>query len=834
MFLLKRFSSLLLILFFYNCNIGLVFKDSPKVENGILNLTFWDFEKQGAVNLEGNWEIYWKKILRPEQSNSIANQTPSAYFEFPSSWRGRLLENEIVDGNGYATFRVKILLPAKVNKQTKKKLAMRMKEQATAYELYLDNELLASKGKVGTSAKESIPGYGTNTFFFETEKETLDLVIIVSNYHHRNGGIWSVPVLGTHEQIQQLKYERNSIEFLLGGSILIMTLYHFMLFLFRKNDHTSLYFALFCLITLMRVISTGEIMLVQLIPNIHYEIVTKFEYFSFFLLAPLFFKFFQELFPNEVSGGLVKLSVSIGGILGMIVCLFNLKIYNYFVDFNYIILILTIILVYYYQIKIIIKRVDDSITVFLCTNFLIIFILNDILYNLKFIITGEFMQIGVFIFLLAQSVILSRRFSSAFRDIEKLSSHLSIVNNAYSNFVPKEFLRLLNKESITDVSLGNLVKKDITILFSGIRGFTSITEKANSEEIFDLLNKYYTGVTSIIRKNNGFIDKFIGDEIVVLFPDSAENAVVAAGEINQYLEAFNHSQSEQGKLSFKIGIGIHSGSVTLGTLGGKERMDTTVIGNAVGIAKKIETLTKSFFVPIIISSDTYALLNKKLKDDSREIEHLHVGGNDGFITIYEYFGSDTPNIFEKKKSISSEYFRALTLYRGGFIEKAKSLFSFCQTLLPDDPIYSLYINRCNDSLLGNKSSNSVFNSDKPLVLIIDISIVFSGELEIILKKENVDTITAYTANDAISICENMKPSLVFINVDASEIDGYRLIATLRKKTNLSKEDCYIVAITKENNATKESLIYKAGADDFILNPIHVDSIKQIINRVVSG
>jgi class 3 adenylate cyclase len=73
----------------------------------------------------------------------------------------------------------------------------------------------------------------------------------------------------------------------------------------------------------------------------------------------------------------------------------------------------------------------------------------------------------------------------------------------------------------------------------GIRGFTSITEKASSEEIFGLLNKYYTGVTAIIRKNNGFIDKFIGDEIVVLFPDSAENAVRAAGEINQYLQTFN-------------------------------------------------------------------------------------------------------------------------------------------------------------------------------------------------------------------------------------------------------------------------------------------------------
>ncbi len=701
---LKGFSILFIILFVYSCNIGLVFKDSPKVENGILNLTFWDFEKKGAINLEGNWEIYWKKLIRPNTINSFATENPSEYFEFPSSWRGRLLDNEIATKNGYATFRVKILLPDQNNKK-RKKLALRMKEQATAYELYVDNELLAQKGKVGSSAKESIPGYGTITVFFETEKETLEIVLLVSNYHHRNGGIWSVPILGIHEHIQQLKYERNSIEFLLGGSILIMTLYHFMLFLFRKNDFTSFYFALFCLITLMRIISTGEIMLVQLIPNIHYEIITKFEYFSFFILAPLFFKFFQELFPNQVSARLVKINLVIGGILGMIVCFSNLRIYNYFVDFNYLMIILTMIIVYYYQIINIIKRVEDSVTIFLCTNVLIIFILNDILYNLKFIITGEFMQIGVFIFLFAQSVILSRRFSLAFRDIEKLSNNLSIINNAYSNFVPKEFLKILNKESIIDVSLGNLVQKDVTILFSGIRGFTSIAEKVDSVEIFSILNKYYMGVTAIIQRNKGFIDKFIGDEIVVLFPESAKDALIAAGEINQYLQEFNQSQTMLKKLNFKIGIGIHSGSVTLGTLGGKERMDTTVIGNAVGIAKKIETLTKSYSVPIIISSETYSLLVDDLKINSREIEHLRVGGNDGFITIYEYFGSDDPITIEKKKSVASEYFRALTLYRGGFIKKAKDLFSLCQSLLPNDPIYSMHMNRCNDSLLGNEGSD---------------------------------------------------------------------------------------------------------------------------------
>ena len=831
----KRFFVLFLFLFITDCNIDLVFKNAPKVENGILNLTFWDFEKQGAINLEGKWEIYWKKLIRPTDANQFSEISPSGYFDFPDSWKGRLFDNEIVDGNGYATFRVKILLPSQGNKKKKKKLALRMKEQATAYELYADNILLTQKGKVGTSARESMPGYGTNTVFFETEEETLQLVLLVSNYHHRNGGIWSVPILGNHDYIQQIKYERNSIEFLLGGSILIMTLYHFMLFLFRKNDFTSFYFALFCLVTLMRVVSTGEIMLVQLIPNIHYEIVTKFEYFSFFLLAPIFFKFFQELFPNQVSGKIVKASLSIGGILGMIVCLSNLRIYNYFVDFNYILIILTMIIVYYYQILNIINKVEDSITVFLCSSVLIVFILNDILYNLKIIITGEFMQIGVFIFLFAQSVILSRRFSLAFRDIEKLSNHLTIINAAYSNFVPKEFLRILNKTSITDVALGNLVKKDITILFSGIRGFTSIAEKIDSEEIFSLLNKYYTGVTSIIQKNKGFIDKFIGDEIVVLFPESAEDAVRAAGEINQYLHEFNSSQSSLGKLNFKIGIGIHSGSVTLGTLGGKERMDTTVIGNAVGIAKKIETLTKSFSVPIIISSTTFSMLPDNFKLNSREIEHLRIGGSEGFITLYDFFGSEETSTVDKIKSVASEYFRALTLYRGGYFAKAKDLFSNCQSQIPGDPIFSLHINRCNDKLLGIENTDPAANSNKPiLALILSSNKETISNLEMILKKEKLDTISAMNEKDGLSICKNMRPSLLFIDSEISNANMPKLIKSIRTDLNISNEECYIIAITKEDTASNKSFLYDSGVNDFILNPFQPDAIKHIVGRMTSS
>ena len=830
MFLKKGILLLLLLLLLNHCSPNLGFSTAPKVENGILNLTFWDFEKNGIIPLEGNWEIYWKKLYNPNEIESTQSENPSGYFSFPGFWNDRMFQNEIATGDGYATFRLKILLPD--NHLKKQKLAIRMKEQATAYELYLDNELLARKGIVDTNKKKATPGYGTNTIFFETDKPTINLILVVSNFHHRNGGIWSVPKLGNQEQIENQKFQRYFLEFLLGGSILIMTIYHFILFLFRKTDLTSLYFALFCLIALMRVVSTGEVMLVQLIPSIHYEIITKFEYFSFYLMAPLFLVFFKELFPKDIPSIISKIGISIGGVLGMIVCLFNLKVYNNFVDFNYLVLFITILIVIFHQIKIIIRRRDDSILIFLSSGSLTIFVFNDFLYNSKLVQTSELLQVGVFIFLLAQSVILSRRFSLAFSEIEKISNHLNAVNKSYSTFVPKEFLGLLGKDSITDIGLGNIFKTNLTILFSGIRGFASICEKINPEELFELLNEYYTKVTAIIHKNNGFIDKFIGDEIVVLFPLSPEDAINTSKEMVKYLEIFNENQAKKQKLTIKIGIGIHSGPVTLGTLGGNDRMDTTVIGNAVGIAKKLESLTKTFFTTVIISEHIYSQLQKKTREENREIDHIKLRGTEGFITIYEYFGGDSENIRNKKIINSSNYFHGLTLYRGGLTKKAKEIFSICLSIIPDDPIYSLYINRCNDFLIGSSTLDTELNTIKPILALVaanDQSIL--TEIEIILKKEKLDVITAKSGNEVLSICKTMNPSLLFIERSLPDLNSYDLIKTLREDLMFSKNDCYIVVITEDISQKIKSAIYESSANDFILKPIDIDSIKNIIERV---
>lgn len=833
MLLAKGFFLFISLLLLNGCNIGLALKDSPKVEAGVLNLTFWDFEKQGAVNLEGEWEFYWKKIYRPSQTE-ISKELLSGYFEFPGYWNGRIVDKEILSGDGYATFKVKVMLPESMHSIPKKKLALRMKEQATAYELYLGNELLTGRGRIGTNPKESTPGYGTETIFFETNQQSFELTLIVSNYHHRNGGIWSIPILGTQDQILQLKYERNSIEFLLGGSILIMTIYHFMLFIFRKNDLTSLYFASFCLVTLMRVISTGEIMIVQLIPNIHYEVVTKFEYMSFFLLISIFFKFFYQLFPDDVSDLLVKISMSIGGVLSMIVCFSSLRLYNYFVNPNYVVIITIIVIIYIYQVRLVVKRREDALVIFLFSNFLILFIVNDILYNLKVIVTGELMQIGVFIFLLAQSVILSRRFSRAFRDIEDLSNHLTLVNAAYSNFVPREFLSILNKESITEVSLGNLAQRDVTILVSGIKGFSAISERLSPKEIFELLNEYYIGITAIIRKKRGFIGKFIGDEIMVLFPDFPQNAILAATEMNQYTHSFNLKNKKLGKSTFNIGVGIHSGNVTFGTLGGIDRMDTTVIGSPVEMAQKLETLANSFFVNVLISSDTYLQLEKKERELCREIEYLKIQGTEGFLTVYEYFGADTEDMLKKKKNFNAEYFRGLTLFRGGFFDKAEEIFTKCKTILPEDPILALYINRCRDKTLSDSVETVEANSNKPeIALIICRDEEFTIRLEKALKKEKMDVITTKTAQEAISICSNIKPKILFMNIHMVDMNAKDLIEKLRVEQNLSVNDTYIVAITSDSSQLVKSVIYESGADDFIMDKFHPDSLNQIISRVLN-
>ncbi len=247
------------------------------------------------------------------------------------------------------------------------------------------------------------------------------------------------------------------------------------------------------------------------------------------------------------------------------------------------------------------------------------------------------------------------------------------LNKAYAKFVPNEFLHFLGKKSILDIKLGNQTHRTMTILFSDIRLFTTLSEKMTPEENFSFLNEYFHRMGPVIRIHNGFIDKYIGDAIMALFPASPTNAVDSALEIITRLTIFNEEFVQNTEEKINIGIGIHTGEVMMGIIGEEERFEGTVISDAVNFASRLEGLTKQYNISIIISEDTYQQLPKE-KYRIRFLNLVRVLGKAKAKKIYEVIHPQDP-LGDNKIKNNELYIKGFDLFRTGDFKNAKEIFN---------------------------------------------------------------------------------------------------------------------------------------------------------------
>jgi class 3 adenylate cyclase len=207
--------------------------------------------------------------------------------------------------------------------------------------------------------------------------------------------------------------------------------------------------------------------------------------------------------------------------------------------------------------------------------------------------------------------------------------------HSFARFVPVEFLESLGKKSILDVEVGDAVRRSTSILFADIRGFTTLSEQMDADRTFDFLNAYLERVVPIITRHNGFVDKYIGDAVMALFPYSGSDAIIAAVEIQRAVDDLNRMAHTQGWPSFQVGIGLHTGEVMLGTLGSDQRMDTTVIGDAVNVASRLESLTKVRGLRIVASEDLCTAAGEIRGVTYRKIGIEEIRGRRDPVTVFE-------------------------------------------------------------------------------------------------------------------------------------------------------------------------------------------------------
>ncbi|MEQ9363523.1 MAG: 7TM diverse intracellular signaling domain-containing protein, partial [Leptospirales bacterium] len=175
------------------------------------------------------------------------------------------------------------------------------------------------------------------------------------------------------------------------------------------------------------------------------------------------------------------------------------------------------------------------------------------------------------------------------------------MSESFARFVPEEFLRFLGKSSILQIARGDAIRKDMAVLFLDIRGFTGLSERLGPEETFAFLNEFHGLLEPLIQKHGGFIDKFIGDAIMALFPDPA-GGVHAAVAMQEAVRSTSDSRAGR---TPRIGVGIHFGDVMLGTVGSPRRLETTVIGDTVNVASRIEGVNKVYGSDIVVSDAVY-------------------------------------------------------------------------------------------------------------------------------------------------------------------------------------------------------------------------------------
>lgn len=282
--------------------------------------------------------------------------------------------------------------------------------------------------------------------------------------------------------------------------------------------------------------------------------------------------------------------------------------------------------------------------------------------------------------------------------IQDYSARLEALVDAYGRFVPHDLLRLLDKDSILDVHLGDQTEKEMSVLFSDIRNFTSISERLTPQENFNFINNYLSRVGPHIRAHKGIIDKYIGDAVMALFPGSVDDALDAALKMLNVTNAYNTDPRNEGSPSVKIGIGLHVGKVMLGTIGETERMDGTVISDSVNLASRLEGMSKKYGSSVIISDAVVKKIGRKDKYLVRQVDKVSVAGKTDVISLYEVFNEDDLLQRSLKASTLNSYNRALASFYDRDFQSAESIFSEIVANNENDLPARLYRDRARELL----------------------------------------------------------------------------------------------------------------------------------------
>ena len=267
------------------------------------------------------------------------------------------------------------------------------------------------------------------------------------------------------------------------------------------------------------------------------------------------------------------------------------------------------------------------------------------------------------------------------------------IHEVTKKFVPNEFIRSLGKDSLSDVRLGDLVEKIVTVLFTDIRDFTSLSEKMTPEENFRFVSSFNERLGPIIRSHRGFINQYLGDSIMAIFPEHPDDALNAAIAMQKAVHDLNAERQLNNLPAIRAGIGMHTGPLIMGITGDEDRMDAATISDTVNTAARIESLTKYYKSPLLLSGET---LRQITYPDTLHLRHLgqvQLKGKFNLLSIIECIDGYPSDEFRKKSIALPQFNQAMDFYIAQQFENAVVLFETILVTDPDDRTAKFFMDK---------------------------------------------------------------------------------------------------------------------------------------------
>jgi len=460
----------------------------------------------------------------------------------------------------------------------------------TSYNLWVNEELIAAAGMVGKSREAMTPQYLPQVAFFEAKQGKNEIVIQVSNFYHRSGGILESIFIGNEKKIIGLRYKGIACDLLLFGSLTIIGFYHIALFLFRKKDTTPLYFGLFCLFIGIRTLLVGERFLIYLFPDFNWEIAHKIQTLTFYLGVPSILIFFKMVFLNDFNTKFVKIIYMVGITFGCLVLLTPAKFFTLLNPVYQIFSFIVIVYIISTFIKILLRK-EKGITLIIAGALaLILTSLNDIVFlsiwmndNRSPLLrtlfrTGNLSSVGQLIFVFTNSLVLAKKFSNALEQQEVMTAQLKEVNLNLDELVIKRTKALeeskvkiecqklelenanrkLQMLSLKDplTGLGNRryyddtmlmewdqglrCKRPVSLMMIDIDFFKSYNDCYGHSAGDDCLIQVAQAIKDFIKSTGDLAVRYGGEEFVVIMPETGKpEAIKKALLLRKTIEDLN-------------------------------------------------------------------------------------------------------------------------------------------------------------------------------------------------------------------------------------------------------------------------------------------------------